>query len=157
MQYESCTGQCYAYSDVMRIHTLGLDAQGAVTFLKRLLAMHERACGNASLQFRLDEDTWIPKSSASQTSQTRFIASFYHYGSLDLFGGETPLEAMNKLIDAVMAWYATDEGRKLVKRDSPWSFRDGVCEHGADDKLINFCLEFSGLSQKDQEAVRALL
>lgn len=83
MKYESCSGQCYAYSDVMRIHTLGLDARGAAAFLKRLLAMHAPSCGNDSLQFRLDQDSWIPKDSASQATATRFVASFWHYGSLD--------------------------------------------------------------------------
>lgn len=164
MKHEACTGQCYAYSDVMRIHTLGLDVKGCVEFLKRLIAMHERACGNDSLQFRLDEDTFFMKVPVEnghddhvfeQKQFTRFVASFYHYGTLDLYGGETPLEAMNKLIDAVLEWYQTDDGRRLVKRDSPWSFRDNVCHHGTDDKLVDFCLEFSGLDKAKQAEVRA--
>lgn len=153
MKYEACNGQCYEYSDVMRIHALGLDTQGAVAFLKRLVAMHEPSCGNAELQFRLDEDTWIPKESASQASQTRFVASFYHYGSLDLFGGATPLEAMNKLIDAALAYYQTDEYKAAVTAKP--GAGHGVCHHGDDKKLVEFAISFSGLPPAEQDALRA--
>ena len=54
MKYESCSGQCYADEDVMRIHDLGLDAVGAATFLRRLLAMHEPSCGDPNISFSLD-------------------------------------------------------------------------------------------------------
>lgn len=164
MKYEPCTGQCYAYSDVMRIHTLGLDMKGAAEFLKRLLKIHGPSCGNESIQFRLDADEFERDGyhEAAQVGlvpctdkDTRFVASFYHYGSLDLFAGDTPLQAMNKMIDAVLAWYESDEGKQLIKRDSPNTHRDMVCEHGTDNKLINFAIEFSGLDEKGRAELKA--
>lgn len=163
MKYESCTGQCYAHSDVMKIHTLGLDLEGAVTFLKKLLQVHGPSCGNDSIQFRLDADEFerdgyreaaqvglVP----TKNKDVRFVASFYHYGSLDLFAGDTPLEAMNKMMDAALAWYESDEGFGLVERDSPNAWRANVCHHGTDDKLINFAIEFSGLDDKGKAELR---
>ncbi len=155
MKYEKCSGQCYAYSDVMRIHTLGLDVEGTVAFLKRLLAMHAPSCGNESLQFRLDEDTYDLNIDGLVTEHSRFVASFWHYGTLDLFGGASPLDAMNALIDGVMAWYASDEGKELLARDSLEAVRGTVCHHGTDEKLVNFALEFSGLNDRERESVRA--
>src|SRR5690349_3415123 len=99
MKYESCSGQCYEYSDVMRIRNLGLDAQGAAEFLKRLVAMHDPSCGNDQIAFRLDVSD----------EHDMFVASFQRYGSLDLFMDKTALGAMNKLIDAALGYYQSDE------------------------------------------------
>ena len=163
MKYEPCTGQCYAPSDVMRIHTLGLDVEGAVVFLKRLLAMHAPSCGNESLQFRLDEDTFYRKVPVEngyddhvfeRKAFTRFVASFWHYGTLDLFAGDTPLEALNKMIDAALEYYKSEE---YLNHPNYEHDRHNVCHHGTDEKLVNFALAFSGLSEKDQEAVRSRL
>lgn len=142
MKYEGCTGQCYAYSDVMRIHTLGLDMEGAVAFLKRLVAMHAPSCGNPELAFRLDVDDDLGV----------FVASFQRYGSLDLFTGRTPLEAMNKLIDGALAYYETDEYKDAIAAKP--GAGHGVCHHGTDDKLISFAITFSGLCPDEQELLR---
>lgn len=144
MKYESCSGQCYDHSDVMRIHTLSLDVDGAVTFLKRLLAMHAPACGNANLAFRLDADDELGV----------FVASFERYGSLDLFAAKAPLEAMNKLIDGALAWYQSPEGRRLLG-EFPMTNRESVCHHGTDVKLVEFAVRFSGLPDDDQAALLA--
>lgn len=163
MKYEACTGQCYAHSDVMRIHTLGLDVKGAAEFLKRLLKMHGPSCGNNSIEFRLDEDTFYRKVPIENgyddhvfenKAFTRFVASFWHYGTLDLFGGDTPLEALNKMIDAALAWYETKEGKELIERDSPPA-RASVCHHGTDEKLVEFAIEFSGLDEAGRKELRA--
>ncbi len=155
MKYEKCSGQCYAPSDVMRIHTLGLDVEGAVVFLKRLLAMHAPACGNDSLQFRLDADEWEESfSDWKPIPKVRFIASFWHYGTLDLFSGATPLEALNKMIDAALDYYQSAEFKEHPNYELD---RHNVCHHGTDDKLVSFALAFSGLSPQDQEAVRSRL
>lgn len=120
-------------------------------FLKRLIAMHAPSCGNGNLQFRLDVDEF----QRDGTQDQRFVASFYRYGALDLFGGSTALEAMDLLIDGVLTWYNTEEGKRLIKQDSPVS--NDICHHGTDDKLIAFALQFSGLSKDDQAAVRERL
>lgn len=142
MKYESCSGQCYAHSDVMKIHNLELDEQGAVAFLTRLLEMHRPACGNPHLAFRLDNDEEL----------NVFVASFERYGSLDLFGGRTAKEAMDKLIDAALAYYQTDEYKELVAAKP--GHGHGVCHHGDDKKLVEFCITFSGLPQDKQDRLR---
>jgi hypothetical protein len=138
MKYESCNGECYDHSDVMKIRTLGLDVQGAVHFIRRLIEMHRPSCGNDQLAFRLDVSDKFDI----------FIASFEHYGALDLFEGKTALEAMDAMIDAVLAYYKTDEYKKLVAE------RPGVghtmCRHGEDDKLVHFAIDFSGLGAVDR-------
>lgn len=144
MAYESCSGQCYANSDVMRIHTLGLDVQSAAAFLKRLLAMHAPSCGNPNLQFRLDHDEELGV----------FVASFQRYSALDLFAGRTPLEAMDKLIDGALAYYNTDAFKAQWQPDQD---RASVCHHGTDDKLVEFAIEFSGLDEAGRLALRAEL
>jgi hypothetical protein len=149
MAYESCSGQCYAYSDVMRIHTLGLDIKGAAEFLRRLLAMHAPSCGNPNIQFRLDHDEDLGI----------FVASMHRYGQLDLFAGKTPLEAMNKLIDGALAYYTTTDFKANRREDLDHGViradRAGVCHHGTDDKLINFAIEFSGLDAAGRAELRA--
>ena len=54
MKYESCTGRCYAYSDVLRIHTLGLDAAGAAEFLKTFIEDGDLVLIKASRGIGLD-------------------------------------------------------------------------------------------------------
>jgi hypothetical protein len=143
MKYESCTGQCYSYSDVMKIHTLELDEAGAVTFLRRLVAMHHPSCGNPHLAFRLDHDEELEV----------FVASFERYGSLDLFADKTARGAMDKLIDAALAYYGSEEYAEKVA-EQPGQGHD-VCHHGDDKKLVNFAIEFSGLSPDKQEQLRS--
>lgn len=143
MQYESCSGQCYAYSDVMRIHNLGLSAEGAAAFLRRLVAAHGPACGNSNLAFRLDVDDDLGV----------FVASFYRYGSLDLFAAKTPLEAMDRMIDAALAYFKSEEYLTLVSAN-PGQGHD-VCHHGDDKKLVEFAIAFSGLPDAEREALRA--
>ena len=141
MMYESCTGQCYHPDDVMSIHTLGLDAHSAATFLRRLLAMHAPSCGNDQLAFRLDHDDEIGI----------FVASFQRYGALDLFADRTPLGAMNKMIDATLRFYESDE----FKVKGEHADRESICHHGTDEKLVDFALRFSGLGASEQFALRA--
>lgn len=145
MKYESCSGQCYAYSDVMRIHVLGLDVEGTVAFLKRLLAAHAPSCGNDQLGFKLDVDE-------TTFDHHVFVASFQRYGALDLFLGKTPMEALDKMIDGALAYYQSDEFKAHPTTEH---HRHVVCHHGTDEKLVNFALEFSGLDAAAREAVRA--
>lgn len=167
MKYEKCAGACYAYSDVMRIHTLGLSAQGAAAFLKRLIQIHGPSCGNAQLQFRLDADEWIegaewgerdglPCPVLQDVTRTRFVASFYHYGTLDLFGGATPLEALDKMIDGALAYYDSEEFILDVAEDpNRGGLGHDACEHGDDKKLVEFAIAFSGLDDAQKSALRA--
>ena len=155
MKYEACSGQCYAYSDVMRIHTLGLDVKGAVEFLKRLVAIHEPSCGNPNIEYRLDVDEFTRSvytgGGDEDMPDFRFVASFYHYGSLDLFSGDTPLEALNKLIDAALAYYQSNDYKTQGDKGSGHD----VCHHGDNKKLIEFAINFSGLDKEGQDMLKA--
>jgi hypothetical protein len=138
----------------MRIHTLGLDVKGAAEFLKRLVAIHEPSCGNENIEYRLDVDEFTRTKSPwddNDYPDQRFVASFYHYGSLDLFSGDTPLEALNKLIDAALAYYKSD----YYKTVSDKGQGHHVCAHGDDKKLIEFAINFSGLDKAGQDMLRA--
>lgn len=167
MKYESCHGECYAHSDVMKIHNLGLDEQGAAAFLRRLLQIHGPACGNANLGFRLDVDDKLGV----------FVASFERFGSLDLFADSTPKGALDQLIDAALAYYQTDEYKTKLREmraaepcpkfRTAEDYRDhlpcarcephSVCRHGDDYKLVEFALAHSGLDVGAQERLRAQL
>lgn len=146
MQFEGCLGECYSHSDVMRIHVLGLDVEGTAAFLRRLLAMHAPACGDDRIGFRLDVDEVT-------FEHPTFVASLQRPGALDLFLGATPLEALDRLIDGALAYYATDEFKNLAAA----SVGRDACRHGSDEKLVAFALAFSGLGREEQEAVRALV
>jgi hypothetical protein len=149
MKYESCNGQCYADEDVMRIHVLGLDVEGAAAFLRRLLAMHEPSCGNPQISFSLD----VEDGQADQPPT--YVAAMQRYGALDLHVGRTALEAMDKLIDGALAWYSSVEYQVLVS-EQPGAGHE-VCHHGDDRALIEFAITRSGLSAPDQQALRARL
>lgn len=143
MKYESCNGQCYADEDVMKIHNLGLDVEGAATFLRRLLAMHEPSCGNPQISFSLDVDD----------DTVTYVAAMQRYGALDLHVGRTALEALDKLIDGALAWYASVEYQVIVA-ERPGAGH-GVCHHGDDRALIEFAITRSGLSDPQQQELRA--
>ncbi len=147
MKYESCNGQCYADEDVMKIHSLGLDVEGAAAFLQRLLAMHEPSCGNPQISFSLDVDD------GSENQPPTYIAAMQRYGALDLHVGRTALEALNKLIDGALAWYASVEYQVIVSEQPGAGHR--VCHHGDDRALIEFAITRSGLSASEQQALRA--
>jgi len=157
MKYEACTGRCYAYSDVMRIHTLGLTTANAAAFLERLVKVHEPSCGNSEIQFRLDADEFLRAEymggDYEDVEHTRFVASFYHYGALDLFAADSPLDALNQMIDAALAYYASDDYRTDAAA-RPGLGHD-VCEHGDDKKLLEFAISFSGLGTEEQANLRA--
>jgi hypothetical protein len=143
MKYESCNGQCYADEDVMKIHNLGLDVEGAATFLRRLLAMHEPSCGNPQISFSLDVDD----------DTGAYVAAMQRYGALDLHVGRTALEALDKLIDGALAWYASVEYQVIASERPGAGHR--VCHHGDDRRLIEFAITRSGLPEPEQQALRA--
>jgi hypothetical protein len=147
MKYESCSGQCYADEDVMRIHSLGLDAEGAAAFLRRLLAMHEPSCGNPQISFSLDVEDGLVN------QPPIYVAAMQRYGSLDVHVGSTPREAMDKLIDGALAWYASVEYQMLESQQP--GVGHGACHHGNDRDLVEFAIARSGLPLPEQQALRA--
>lgn len=143
MKYEPCNGQCYAPDDVLRVNEFGLDATQAAMLLDRVIQIHEPACGNERLAYGLDHDE----------STGVFVASFQHYGTLDLYVDTSALGALNKLIDGALDWYASDEGKRLLA-EQPGLGHD-VCEHGKDHDLRHFALTYSGLDASTQATVFA--
>jgi hypothetical protein len=145
MKHESCTGQCYEYDGVAKIKGLGLDIMGAAAFLRRLIALHEPSCGNSQIGFSLDVD--------DEREVPVYVASMQRYGALDLWIGDSSREALDKLIDGALAWYASDEGKRLLQ-EQPGVGHD-ACHHGDDRALVEFAIAHSGLAAPDQAALRA--
>lgn len=141
MKYEPCNGQCYAYDEVLNVKNLGVDTETAAELLDRIIKIHEPACGNEQLAYTLDYD--------EETEV--FVSGFVHYGALDLFADTTALGALNKLINAALGYYETDEYKELVAK-MPGKGHD-VCEHGEDHDLRKFAMKFSGLNESEQTAV----
>ena len=141
MKYEPCNGKCYEYDDVLKLKGLNLDVAGTAELLKRVIEIHEQGCGNAELGYMMDYDD----------DAGMFLTSFWHYGVLDNFLDITPLGALNKMIDAALAYYKTEEYAELVAA-KPGLGHD-VCEHGEDHDLRKFAVRHSGLDEEGQAAV----
>ena len=141
MKYEPCSGRCYAWEDVINMEELGIDVKSASVLLDRIIKIHEPVCGNENLAYALDYDENLKI----------FVASFIHYGSLDLFADQKALGALSKLIDAALLYYNTEEYKTLTK-EKPGKGHD-VCEHGEDYDLRRFAMKFSGLSKEDQDKI----
>lgn len=142
MKYEPCNGDCYAECAVVDLRSMKLAKNEAVDFFRKLLAVHLPACGNSQLMFRVDVDD----------EYNMFVATFEHYGVTDMFMSDSSKGAMTKLINAVLAYYETDEYKALVAAN-PGLGHD-VCHYGEDSKLIDFALKFSGLSEIEQAELR---
>lgn len=143
MKYEPCNGRCYEYDDVLKIKDFSMSLQDAATLLDRIIAIHEPACGNEHLAYGMDYDEGTGV----------FVASFQHFGQLDLFTSTDGVECMNKLIDGALAWYSSEDGKRLLA-EHPGEGHN-VCEHGEDHDLRRFALRFSGLDEDVQERLLA--
>lgn len=143
MKYEPCNGRCYEYDDVLKIKDFSMSLTDAAILLDRIIAIHEPACGNEHLAYGMDydEDTDV------------FVTSFRHFGDLDLYTSKDGVECMNKLIDGALAFYRSDEGKRLLA-EHPGKGHE-VCEHGEDHDLRRFALRFSGLDETAQAQLLA--
>ena len=133
MKYEPCTGRCYAPSDVVRMDSFGADVEKMAMLLDKLMKIHEPACGNEHLGYGLDlcEETGL------------YIATFQHYGALEIFTSDKIFDALVKLADAAISFYESDAGQNLLQT-RPGLGHD-VCEHGKEYDLRHFALRYSGL------------
>jgi hypothetical protein len=144
MRYEPCDGQCYAEDDVMDLNRFGLDVPAAARLLSRVVQIHDRACGDVNLAYGLDHDE----------ATGVFVASFWRYGNLSLYCDATPLGALERLIDAALAYYASDE--YAAKNAERPGLGHDACHHGDDRALVDFALRHSGLSVEQQAEARSL-
>lgn len=135
MKYEPCSGQCYDHRDVLRISGLGGQVEEMAALLAKIVKIHEPACGNLHLAYGLDLDE----------ETNTFVASFQHYGAIELFVAPNAFKALNDLADVALAYYATDAYAEAVKAQ-PGVGHD-VCEHGNDQDLRHFALQYSGLPE----------
>ena len=115
MKYEPCNGQCYAHDDVLKAADIGCSPDEYRKVLDGLVAIHERACGNADVWYALDHDD----------TTGVFVASFGHPEGLELFAGRDPRDVLGRLVDAVRTTC-------LPPADHT------VCHHGTADRVRAF-------------------
>jgi len=137
MKYEPCNGRCYAPDEVLNIKEFSMPLMDAAVLLDRIIKIHEPACGNDNLSYGMDYD---------EVSGV-FIASFIHFGELDLFTSRSGLECMNSLIDGALSWYESDTAKEKLSSNPGVSH--SACQHGEDYDLRRFALRFSGLDQSE--------
>jgi hypothetical protein len=136
MKYEPCSGRCYAPDEVIKLSNYNLSVVDAAILLERIIKIHEPACGNENLSYGMDYD-----------EETKvFISSFQHFGMLDIFSATDGVSALNKLIDAALEFFDSEQGKELL-RTNPGKGHD-VCEHGEANDLRKFSLKFSGLNEE---------
>lgn len=123
----------------------GAQVSQMVGLLRKVVAIHEPACGNEKLAYGLDlcEDSGL------------FIGSFLHFGTVDLVTGSTAFETLNRLCDAVLAYFETEDFALNI-RTYPGEGHD-VCEHGKLPDLVTFALNHSGLSEEKQTEIAEAL
>jgi len=140
MQYEPCSGQCYAASEVLSLQ--GMSVGQIKEVMDAMVAMHEPACGNRNvcLGLDLDEESGV------------FVGSFMHYGRLELVAGPTPLKTLLRL--ETLVWRHIQSEEWQVELASVPGLGHEVCEHGHDEDLRIFSLEHSGLAGKELTLVR---
>ncbi len=136
MQYEPCLGACYSpnqefFNSINNIYKHDRDYFDSMMI--KLLSIHDQVCGNESLAYMIDYDT----------EHTLYIASFLHYGQLDLFAGPTVFGALEQLIHAALEYYQTDDYRDLVM-EYPGKGHE-VCDHAEGDNLEKFIRECSNI------------
>jgi hypothetical protein len=151
MQYEPCTGMCYAWDDswdkdddddsvpspidpdgdILPLRALKNNPEKLKEIIGKLVAMHEELCGNKNLRYGIDlcEDSNL------------FIGSFWHYGKLELFTDKCHIKLLEKMDEFVLPFYKTEAYKKESKYDK--GLGHSVCEHGENDNLIRFIIRSS--------------
>src|SRR5687768_15094160 len=102
MKHEPCTGACYAGGDVVDLSFLAHNKAELRRILEKMIRAHDPICGNENLSYAidLDERTGI------------FVASFIHYGKLDLFCNRDLLQLLHELFDFAIAHFNSPNGRE---------------------------------------------
>lgn len=133
MKYEPCNGQCYTCHEVVNLTSLANDQVTLRRLLDKMVKAHEPLCGNANIAYGIDFD-----------EESRiFIASFMHYGKLELFANQDLVKVLETLCDSAIAHFASEAGIAELATDP--GFGHDVCHHGEDEKLTRFMIEHSGL------------
>lgn len=132
MRYEPCQGTCYAWDSVFSMRQLAENPAHLDAVMGKLLKAHGPACGNRHIGYGID-----------YSEAGYYVASFVHFGRLDLLTGTNPTELFESLLDFVNKYWETVEGKREIQ-DNP-GLGHGVCEHGEETELKEFVLKASGL------------
>lgn len=133
MKYEPCDGACYVAPDVVNLSFLAENLVELRNIINKLIRAHEPLCGNQNVAYGIDYDD----------KNKVFVASFLHYGKLDLFCQSDLLSVLHELCDRAIAHFDSPEGKRELE-SSIVSGHD-VCEHGKDDELLVFMIKNSGI------------
>ncbi len=92
----------------------------AISLLERIAAiLEEPDHGNENISYGLDYD---------ERTEV-FIASFVHYGNLDLYTSHNRAEAVGMLVTGVTGWCTSEEGKRLLsERPGKWYAPSSVRE-----------------------------
>jgi len=140
MQYEPCTGMCYApdqpFFQVMG--ELATDKPRLKKLMSQLLEVHTFLCGNENMKWAIDQH---PRTGV-------YVGVLNHYGQTETYSGCNPLSLMEEMCAHAVEIVATKEWQEIYKA-SPGKGHD-VCEHGKDHDLATFILTNAGICKKHE-------
>ncbi len=134
---EPCSGDCYAYDDVLDTRGGGWTSTEIRTAMDHLLTIHAEICGNANYRLGIDLD--------DADTYKLFIGTFYRFGVLDMVTGASIQEVIEELAE-VAASYFTSELYAAHKMFDP-GLGHGACAHGDDDALKVWMAKVGGFDE----------
>lgn len=136
MQYEPCNGDCYHPHNVFTgIKELESNPERLKEVTDKLLKIHEPLCGNVNIRYGIDQDV----------ETGLYIATFWHYGKLEMFSNKNDLRLIEELADCVIAYFDSEAGKKELASDPGLGHK--VCAYGEDESLREFVLKTANIEQ----------
>ncbi len=132
MHYEPCQGTCYSWEDVVDVSELSSDPERYARLKASMIQIHQPACGDEKIRYAIDLDE----------ANGLFIASFMHYGKLELLTGKNLVDLLEEFCVMVTAHWGTETG--ILELEAGGGFGHRVCKHGEDRQLNAFMDKFSG-------------
>lgn len=131
---EPCSGDCYAYDDVLKIRK---EERWTVEMLRtvmgRLLRAHAHICGNEHFRLGIDIDD----------QSGIYVGSFGHFGAQETVIGETLEQVVDRLTDGVEAYFASPQAALDIAA-YPGKGRS-ACAYGEDAALWGWMIRASGV------------
>ncbi len=132
MHYEPCQGLCYSWEDVVDVSELASDPERYARLKASMIQIHEPSCGDDQIRYAIDLDE----------DNALFVASFMHYGKLELLSGKNLVDLLEEFCVMVTAYWESDVG--VLELEAGNGVGHDVCEHGKDHQLDAFMDKFSG-------------